>query len=115
MALLKARNASDFIAFAAGYGKVGENEVELLRVGYKATTTILGIDKNTGRVLQTAFRDRRGGYGEIVRTFSDFREVDGLSFPFSAEESFNGKLIASPLVVYESFKVNTALDPVLFP
>ena len=115
IAILKARHAPDFIAFAGRYGKVSEKEVEFLKVGYKGTTTILALDKSTGKVLQTAFRGRNGGYGDIVRTFSDFREVDSISFPFSSQESFNGKVVSSPTVVYESIKVNPAIDPTLFP
>lgn len=114
LAILKARRSPGFVAFAAGNGKVGEADVEFLSVGVMGATTMLAIDRGSGRVLQVSYRGRNGGYGEIVKVFSDFREVDGLSLPFKTDRSFNGKLSASPLVVTESIVVNGRLEAGLF-
>ena len=114
MAILKERRNPGFVAFAAGKGRIGENEVELVKAGVKGSTTTLAIDAKTGRILQISYRGRKGAFGEIVKSFSDFREVNGLILPFKVEESFNGKPIASPVVTYESVAINGKLDESLF-
>lgn len=114
LVILKARRNPGFVAFAAGKDRIGENDIELVKVGVKGATTTLGIDAKTGRLLQISYRGRKGAFGEIVRSFSDFREVNGLVLPFKVEESFNGKPIASPAVTYESVAINGNLDERLF-
>lgn len=114
LAILKARKEKGFVAFAAGKGEVGETEVELLKVGFKGATSTLSIDPKTGRVLQISYRDRKGAYGDVVKTFSDFREIDGLVMPFGASESFNGKPATSPMTTIESIIINGTLDAKLF-
>jgi outer membrane lipoprotein-sorting protein len=114
LAILKARKEKGFVAFAAGKAKVGETEVELLKVGFKGATSTLGIDTKTGQILQVAYRDRKGAYGDVVKTFSDFREVSGLTLPFGIAENFNGKDVTSPMTSIESIAVNINLDAKLF-
>lgn len=114
LAILKARKEKGFVAFAAGKAKVGDIEVELLKVAFKGATTTLEIDPKTGQVLQIAYRDRKGAYGDVVKTFSDFRAVDGLILPFGVAESFNGKPVASPMVSVESIAINGKLDAKTF-
>lgn len=114
LAILKARKEKGFVAFAAGKGKVGDTEIELLKVAFKGATTILSIDPKTGQVLQIAYRDRKGAFGDVVKTFSDFRPVDGLMLPFGVAESFNGKAVTSPMVSVESIAINGKLDPKVF-
>lgn len=114
LAILKARREKGFVAIAAGKSKTGETEIELLKVGFKGATSTLGIDPKTGRVLQVAYRDRKGAFGDLVKTFSDFREVDGLMLPFGIAESFNGKSVTSPMTSVESIAINSKLDPQLF-
>ncbi|HEX9004964.1 MAG TPA: hypothetical protein VGB07_33950 [Blastocatellia bacterium] len=114
LAILKARREKGFAAFAAGKGQAGETEIELLKIGFKGATSTLGIDAKTGRVLQIAYRDRKGAFGDLVKTFSDFREVDGLLLPFGIAESFNGKSVTSPMTTVESIAINARLDAQLF-
>ncbi len=114
LAILKARRLPGFVALATGKGTVGEFSVELLAVSFKNATTTLGIDGKTGRILQISYRGRRGAYGEVVKSFSDFRSVDGVILPFGVTESFNGKLIVQPTIVYESLGVNGKIDESLF-
>lgn len=54
------------------------------------------------------------GLEDVVKTYSDFREVSGLILPFKVEESFNGKPVTSPVVTYESVRINGPLDTNLF-
>jgi len=114
LAILKVRKEKGFAVFAAGTGKVGETDVELLKVGFKGATSTLSIDPKTGRILQIAYRDRKGAYGDAVITFSDFSNTDGLIMPFGMEETFRGKLVTSPTTTIESIVVNANLDPKLF-
>lgn len=114
LAILKARKEKGFVAFAAGKTKVGDTEVELLKVAFKGATSMLSIDPATGRVVQISYRDRKGAFGDVVKTFSDFRAVDGVTLPFGVAESFNGKAVTSPLVTVESVAINGKLDPKLF-
>jgi YHS domain-containing protein len=114
LALLKARRQSGFVAYAAGKGKVGETEIEWLKVGYKGATSTLGLDPQTGRLLQIAYRDRKNIYGDVVKTFSDFRSVESLVLPFKIEESFNGNPQTSPIVTVDTVTLNAKLDAKLF-
>src|SRR5687767_14216147 len=102
LAILKARRDPEFRAVASGSGKVGDVDVEFASVGVKGATTRLAIDQRTGRILQVSYRGRNEPIGEIVTTFSGFRDVDGMLLPFKVEESFNGKPIANPSIRYTS-------------
>ncbi|HEX5220487.1 MAG TPA: hypothetical protein VFZ59_13030 [Verrucomicrobiae bacterium] len=78
LALLRVRNEPGFVAFAAGIGKVDDRPVEWLNVGYAGATTRLGIDPTTGRILAAVYRGRAPSkLGEICRTYSDFRPMEG--------------------------------------
>lgn len=114
LAILKARREPGFVAYAAGSGTAGDAQVEFLKVAYKGATTTLSIDSSSGRILQVAYRDRKGAFGDLVRTFMDFKTVDGLTLPFRMEESFNGKAVTSPSVRVESVAINGKVDPKLF-
>ncbi len=114
LAILKSRSNPGFIAFSTGKVRIGDNEIELVKVGINGSTTTLGIDAKTGRILQISYRGRKSAFGEIIKSFSDFREVDELILPFKVEESFNGKPIASPVVTYDSVTINNKLDESLF-
>ena len=113
LALLQARQQRGFVAIAGDKGSVDGVEVEWLKVAYKGATTMLALDAQ-GRIVQMAYRDRKGAYGDLVKTFSDFRAVDGVMLPFNVEESFNGKPVTSPVVTYEKIVLNGKLDPSLF-
>lgn len=114
LVLLKARRQPGFLAYAAGQGKVGDAEIEWLKIGFKGATTTLGVDVQTGRVLQVTYRDRKGAFGELVKTYSDFRAVDGVMLPFVETETFNGKPITEPLFQVETITLNAKLDEAWF-
>ena len=48
-----------------------------------------------------------GAMGEIVQTFSDFREVDGLTLPFASSSTFDGETMVTSTT--ESLLVNPEL------
>lgn len=114
LAILKARRSPEFRAVVGGSGKIGDADVDFVSVGVKGATTRLSIDQRTGRILQISYRGRNGPIGEIVKTFSDFREVDGMLLPFKVETSFNGKPIANPSIRYTSVTLNSRLNADLF-
>lgn len=95
--LLKARDEPDFSATAAGTAQVDGTPVELVEVDYKGEVSTLAIDPETGRLLQVRYQGPGpgGAPGENVQTFSDFQEVDGLSYPFSVVGTFNGEEMMS--------------------
>lgn len=114
--MVRSRNQEDFVATAAGSSEVDGTPVELVQVEYKGDVTTLGIDPQTGRVLQLSYRGSGGGMGgapgDVVQTFKDFREMDGLTYPFSMASTFNGEANAS--VSLETIEVNPELEDGLF-
>ncbi len=116
LALLKARREPGFRAVAAGRGRVGETEVEVLRAGVRGATTTLSVDPATGRVLEVTYPGRTDdGIGQVTKRFSDFRTVDGgLVLPFREEILYNGKPASTPVDRYDSIAVNSRIDPSLF-
>lgn len=91
LVILRARGRGDFIAVSAGRDKVGETEVELLDVHFGGIGTRLWISGD-GRVLRTSYRGRgtHAVIREITRTFSDFREVAGLTLPTASDYTHDG-------------------------
>lgn len=114
--LLRARNHSDFKAWATGKGRVGETETEHLEVELGGFTTMLDIDPTTGRVLGQTYRGRGPGgmVGEIVITYSDFRSVEGLSLPFKTTATFDGQPFPALSATIEATSINAQIDPSIF-
>ena len=111
--LLRARNRSDFKAWALGSG---DGSVELVEVELPGFNTTLGIDPATGRVLSQTYRGRGPGgvVGQIVISYSDFRVVEGLSLPFKVAATFAGEPLPSLSATIEATTVNAQLDPASF-
>lgn len=116
LTLLRARRAEGFTAAAAGEGKAGEARVEQVEVAFGGLRVTLGIDPATGRVLSLAHRGRADDsrLGQIVRTFSDFRTVGGLTLPFKSAATFEGAPAPSLTSTVESIVVNGEVAPSLF-
>lgn len=116
LTILRARRAEGFTAVAAGAGKAGEATVELVDVWLGDFRARLGIDPSTGRVLTLSFRGRghTGAFGEVVQTFSDFRETGGLTLPFKTSTTFNGEADPTQSTTVEAIVVNAEVAPALF-
>jgi YHS domain-containing protein len=112
LVLLRARTKSDFKAWAAGSGKVGETAVERLEVELPGFTTVLGIDPATGRVLSQTYHGRGPGgvIGDIAINYSDFKSVDGVSLPFKIEATFDGQAYPALSATVEAAKINGEVD-----
>jgi hypothetical protein len=114
LVLLKARNDSGFRAVAVGRAKLDEHDVELLAISLDGATGTLGIDPTTGRVLSVYYRGRApSAIGDVLRTYSDFRDVDGLVIPFTVATSYNAVPAGEPRP-FASVTVNAKLDAKLF-
>ena len=66
----------------------------------------LKIDGTTGSLQSLGYVDEGG---PVVENFSDWRKVDGVSFPFKSETLKDGKPVQSAAV--SDIKVNTNLKP----
>jgi zinc protease len=89
--LLTVRDREDFEAVAAGADEVDGTPVEKVRVVIDGFTMTAGIDPATGRILSLAYRGSiMGPPGDVLQVYSDFREVDGLTLPFSSVSTVNG-------------------------
>ena len=113
--ILKARNQADFVAVAAGESEVDGTKVDLVQVEMEGDVITLGIDPDSGRVVQMSYQGNNpltGEVGEIVQTFSDFREVDGFTLSFGTSQTFNGAKVLD--AVTDSITVNGDVDPKVF-
>ena len=110
--LLRARTKSEFKAWAAGNGKVGDTSVERLEVELPGFTTVLGIDPATGRVLSQTYHGRGPGgvVGDIAINYSDFRPVEGLSLPFKLNATFDGQPFPALSATVEAATINGEVD-----
>lgn len=113
--ILRARQRSDFKAYAIGQGKAGEAVVEIIGVEFGGITARVGIDA-TGRILSLSYRGRNseGGVGEITETYSDFRAIADITLPFKITGAFNGATTADLSFVVDEIQINPNMDPALF-
>ena len=107
--LLRARSQPDFKAWLAGNGTDIDIEVA-------GSTTTLGIDSATGRVVSQTYRGRGPGgvVGQIVINYSDFRSVGGLSLPFKTTATFDGQPLPALSSTIEAITINDQIDPSSF-
>jgi zinc protease len=95
--LLKLRKESGFAAVFEGNGEVEGTSVENVRVEVRGERLSLAIDPASGHILQLTYRGQnmQGVPGEVVQTFSDFRQVQGVTVPFRSVSTFNGEPLLS--------------------
>lgn len=114
LSILRARRDAEFAA--VGAAKVGDTTVEQVDAAVGRVRVRLGIEPTTGRILTLAYRGRGAGgtYGQIVRTFSDFRAAGGLTLPFQTNGVFDGEADPTQTKTVESIVVNADVAPALF-
>ena len=114
--LLRARGLPEFKAVAAGSDKVGETAVERVDVELSGFTTTLGIDPSTGRVLSQTYHGRGPGgvLGDIAISYSDYRNVEGLSLPFKINATFDGQPFPPQSATVEAITINGQIDQAMF-
>lgn len=114
LGLLKRRRAESFEAVAAGQGEVDGTPVELVVVTLESGQVTLGIDPATGRILSQRFRGTgpTGAPAEMVKTYSDFRTVAGLTVPFASITTMDGEAVSTETM--ESVELNVEVPPDAF-
>ncbi len=112
--LLKSRNQPGFQAWTVGKGQADGKDVELVRMEVDGDPITVGIEPESGRMLQMGYRgtDFTGTPGDMVVTLSDFRPADRLILPFVATATFNGQ--PSMTVKMEKIALNVPVDEKLF-
>jgi YHS domain-containing protein len=116
LAILRARKNSGFGAAAIGGATIAGNNVEQVSVTIDGLSHTLGIDPASGRILSLSYKRRGPGgeFGQVVKTFSDFREVNGVTLPFRIAATFNGQPWKEQSSSIESIAVNSKVDPAIF-
>jgi YHS domain-containing protein len=111
LALLRVRNDPGFVAFAAGSGEVDGRPVEWLNVGYAGATTKLEIDPASGRILAAVYPGRAPSkLGQVRRTFSDFKPMEGgLILPQQWEVTYEGLPAEGPKPASRSVAINVPI------
>jgi len=114
--LLRARRETGVAVAALGPYTIDGAQVERVRVRRGGLDVTLNLDPQTGKIHSTSFYDRGPGgqYGDITLIYSDFRNVDGLTLPFTEKGLFNGNPEAGYSRTIDAISINQALDASLF-
>jgi hypothetical protein len=110
-----AQHAEDpkFVFAAAGSEKIGEVEAQILDVNADGAQVRWYVDPQTGHVLRTSAQALgMTGPGQRVTDYSGWKEVDGISLPFKAKITQDGKEAGSQDI--KEVQINPAVDPKLF-
>jgi zinc protease len=114
LGLLKSRNQPGFQAWTVGKGQAGGKEIELVHVEIDGDALTVGIEPESGRVLQIGYRgtDLTGAPGDVIVTQSDFKPADRLILPYASVATFNGQPMMS--IKFEKIATNVPVDEKLF-
>lgn len=112
--LLRARTEPGFEATTTGSAEVDGTTVELVQVDQAGELTTLGIDPRTGRILRLSFQGPgpSGAPGNIVQSFGDFRDVEGMAYPYAVVGTFNGE--PTQTITLEEVEVDPELEESTF-
>jgi len=110
------KSSVSLTAAAIGAAKIGEGSVEQVRIEFGGASFVLGLDPATGRILSLSQRRRgpAGAFGQFVQTFSDYRDVNGLTLPFKVTAMFDGQPWGKQSLAVEEITINAVVDPALF-
>lgn len=113
LAILRAHDEAGFVCSYAGAAEQAGTKVEEIACSIAGTTTWLGLDPASGRVLTTRYRGRgaRLAFGTTVKLFSDFRESEGVLVPAHEKTVFDGANAGEREI---EVRVDPKLDPELF-
>lgn len=113
LVLLKKAASDDLHPVAAGSEEIDGMPVDLVQIDLEGTPHTLAVERTSGHIVRLSYHgDFRGQPADIVQTFSDFREVDGYTFPFAASSSANGNEVGA--VAIKSVAVNQTIDESAF-
>ena len=116
LSILRARHAPDFSAAAVSRTDIDGTPLAQVEVEFSGIRMILDIDPQTRRVLALSYigRGEGGDWSEIVHSFSDFREIDGITLPFKQVATHNGKPLYGESLAIDRILINADIDPTLF-
>lgn len=99
-----ARAQPGFVALHLGAGELGGAPVENVLVQHAGLTTTLHLEPESARVLGLSWRGRAsdGVTREIVETFTDWRELDGVLLPIARMVRADGAEKPSLAVAWQS-------------
>lgn len=115
LALAQRRDDSAFQVQYVGEESIEGTPCDVLLATLNGDTLKLWASKADGKVLRTQYRApgaMGGPPGDHVMSFSDFRKVSGLTIPFKAEGTFDGKPQRSSVI--QEVVVNPPVDAALF-
>src|SRR5687768_15941910 len=114
--LLRNRGTEGSTVASVGRATIGGADVERVRLRRGGADVTLNIDPRSSRVHSVSFvgRNRDGEFGDVLVTFSDYRDVSGVLVPFVETGSFDGSPDEFWTRTLEKIEVNPSLDPTLF-
>jgi predicted permease len=76
----------------------------------------LKIDPSGGRPASVSYRGRgpEGDFGDVVITFSDYRDTNGVAVPFRRATTFNGEAVPQQSITIQSADVDKPMDDTRF-
>ena len=115
--IVRARHRPDFKASYIGAEKRENGTTEQVEVSFDGLYLKLGIDAANGQIISLAYRGRNrsnGEFGDVVKTFANYRNMDGLALPFKTTGTFNGQAEPEQTYTLESIAFNIKPDPAAF-
>jgi hypothetical protein len=114
LALLKARTDPGLVATVLEPGELEGTPLERLQVEIAGQVTVVGLDPETGRIRQLVYQGAAGAGapGEMVETFSDWRPVGDLQYPFAMVGTFNGEEVQR--VTIDEVEIDPDVDESVF-
>jgi len=98
---------------AVGQETVDDRPADVILVTYGDDEVRLYVDRETGRILRQAYRGQGpAGPGEFTVSYSDFRQVSGLTIPFRTSASLDGEPLQTS--VSQEVVINPEIDAALF-
>lgn len=114
LGLLKARTDPGLVATVLEPGELEGTPLDRLQVEIAGQVTVVGLDPETGRIRQLVYQGTAGAGapGEMVETFSDWRPVGNLQYPFAIVGTFNGEEVQR--VTIDEVEVDVEVDESVF-
>lgn len=113
LVILRSRHEKGFACSFAGSAEHAGTKVEELACSFGGTTTWLGLDPASGRVLSARYRGRgpRLAFGATLKLYSDFEESAGVLVPGRVRTEFEGADAVERDIL---LRVDPKLGPELF-
>jgi outer membrane lipoprotein-sorting protein len=97
---------------AGGIEKINGSDVYVLNISKGESKSVSYFDKETGlKVKSTVIVDTPAGPQQAVTEYSDYREVEGVKFPFIIKQNTAGMVMESEITAVE---INKGIDDSYF-